>query len=347
MSEYFINSVKHNDKKELDRVKALLEKEGITLDGNLDYTCAMYDEEYNVIATGSCFGNSLRCFAVSSDHQGEGLLNRIVTHLMEVQMERGNIHLFLYTKEESERFFGDLGFYKIAGVKGVLSFMENRREGFSGYMAALSEYKREGKSGTIVMNANPFTLGHRYLVECAAAACDTLHIFVVSEDSSLVPFSVRKRLVIEGTKDIENVICHDSGSYIISNATFPSYFLKDETSVIENHARLDLSVFARIAPALNITERFVGDEPLSLVTRIYNNIMKEYLPKEGIGCKIIKRKEAGGKVISASSVRECIKNEDWEGLKALVPESTLNYFKSPDAAGVIERIKAAETVVHY
>lgn len=238
----------------------------------------MYDENYQIIATGSCFSNTLRCFAVSSDHQGEGLLNQILTHLIDIQYQRGNLHLFLYTKISTAKFFKDLGFYEIARVDETLVFMENRRNGFAGYLSDLSRTKKEGFSAALVMNANPFTLGHQYLVEKAASECDTLHVFIVSEDSSLVPFSVRKKLVLEGTSHLPNVICHDSGPYIISNATFPSYFLKDEEAVIKGHAKLDLMVFTRIADVLSVTRRYVGEERNSQVTGIYNQIMAGQLP---------------------------------------------------------------------
>ena len=259
MSEYTISQVYPTDKTVLAQIDTLLGQEGIRRDGNLDYICAMFDEEYNVIGTGSCFGNTLRCFAVSSAHQGEGLLNQIITHLIEVQCARGNMHLFLYTKVKSSKFFGDLGFYEIARVEDTLVFMENRRDGFGAYLRDLEKTKTEGKSAALVMNANPFTLGHQYLVEKAAAACDTLHLFVVSEDASLVPFAVRRKLVEAGVAHLPNVVLHDSGPYIISNATFPSYFLKDEAAVIDGHARLDLAVFTKIAAALNITARYVGE----------------------------------------------------------------------------------------
>lgn len=91
---------------------------------------------------------------------------------------------------------------------------------------------------------------------------------------------------------LPNVVLHDSGPYIISNATFPSYFLKDEAAVIDGHARLDLAVFTKIAAALNITARYVGEEPTSQVTGLYNQIMCEQLPKAGIECVVVPRKEA-------------------------------------------------------
>ena len=347
MSEYTLSQVSPTDNRTLAQIDALLQQEGIRRDGNLDYICAMLDENYNVIGTGSCFGNTLRCFAVSTAHQGEGLLNQIITHLIEIQCARGNLHLFLYTKVQSAKFFGDLGFYEIARVADTLVFMENRRDGFGSYLRRLARSKTGGRSAALVMNANPFTLGHQYLVETAAAACDTLHHFVVSEDASLVPFAVRKKLVAEGVAHLPNVVLHDSGPYIISNATFPSYFLKDETAVIDGHARLDLAVFTKIAAALNITARYVGEEPTSQVTGLYNKIMCEQLPESGIDCIVIPRKEANGKAISASTVRQCLQTGDWATLETLVPQTTLDYFQSPEAAPVLTRIRNAGNVVHY
>ena len=344
---YTISRVYPNDKRTLAQVDALLEQEGIQRDGNLDYIAAMLDEDYRVIATGSCFGNTLRCFAVSQEHQGEGLLNQIISHLIEFQYERGNLHLFLYTKINSAKFFGDLGFYEIARVDGTLVFMENRRDGFSNYLKRLAKTRTEGISAALVMNANPFTLGHQYLVETAAAECDTLHIFVVSEDMSLVPFSVRKQLIKAGTAHLKNVVLHDSGPYIISSATFPSYFLKDEARVIEGHARLDLEIFKKIAAVLNISARYVGEEPTSQVTGLYNQIMAEELPKAGIACRIIPRKAVGDQVISASSVRKALQEGDMETFRRLVPESTAVWFESSDAAPVLERIRRAGEVIHY
>lgn len=347
MSEYAISQVYPSDKRSLAEIDALLKKEGITRDGNLDYICAMRDENEEIIATGSCFGCTLRCFAVSSEHQGEGLLNEIISHLIEVQYARGNRNLFLYTKVKSARFFGDLGFYEIARVDGTLVFMENRKTGFSNYLKDLEKTKKDGVSAALVMNANPFTLGHQYLVETAAARCDTLHLFILSEDASLVPFAVRKKLVQAGTAHIPNVVLHDSGPYIISSATFPSYFLKDEAAVIDGHARLDLAVFTRIAQALGVTERYVGEEPTSQVTGLYNKIMAQELPKAGIACHIIPRKEASGRAISASTVRVALQNGDWDTLKSLVPSTTLDFFLSPEAAPVLARIRQAGNVVHY
>ena len=348
MSEYSMSKVYQSDKRANAQVERLLQAEGIRRDKNLDYTCAMYDDDMNVIATGSCFGNTLRCMAVSTSHQGEGLMNEIVSHLVQYEYERKINHLFLYTKCNSAKFFGDLGFYEIVRIENQVVFMENRKTGFSDYLADLAGTKRDGNNiAALVLNANPFTLGHLYLVEKAAGENDYLHVFIVSEDASLVPFDVRKRLILEGTSHIKNLIYHDTGPYIISSATFPSYFQKDDSAVIESHANLDLEVFVKIAGTLGINARYVGEEPKSLVTGIYNRIMSAKLPEHGIKCVIVPRKSEGGEVISASSVRQAVKEGRLEDIRELVPESTYRYFASPEAEGVIRKIRGTENVIHY
>ena len=143
MSDYIISQIYPSYILANKQIDELLLAEGIRRDANLDYTCGMYDDEMNIIATGSCFGNTLRCMAVSSAHQGEGLMNQIVTHLISVQFERGNTHLFLYTKCNSAKFFGDLGFYEIARIDGQIVFMENRILRLSG---TFKERKRTVRS---------------------------------------------------------------------------------------------------------------------------------------------------------------------------------------------------------
>ena len=117
--------------------------------------------------------------------------------------------------------------------------------------------------------------------------------------------------------------------------------------MIEGHARLDLAVFTKIARALNVTARYVGEEPTSQVTGLYNEIMARELPKAGIACHVIPRKEADGKAISASTVRVALQQGDWKTLETLVPPSTLAYFTSPEAATVLNAIRKAGNVVHY
>lgn len=348
--DYELSRIYPDDKRRQAELAALLEKEGIRRDGSLEYTLGLYDQDYRLVATGSYYANTLRCLAVDSGHQGEGLLNRVVSRLTELKAEQGVLHLFLYTKCDKVPFFRDLGFSEICRVEGLVAFLENRRDGFSRYLEGLKKESPdpEGKTqAAIVMNANPFTLGHRWLVEQAAARCGLLHLFVVTEDASLVPFSARYRLVQEGVADIENVVLHQTGSYMISSSTFPSYFIKDAGDVIKAQARLDLQVFKAIAAALGISSRFVGEEPFSQVTAIYNGIMKEELERDGLACCILPRKEEGGKAISASAVRQLIHDGRLEDIKPLVPESTYRFFLTPEGERVAKAIQTAGEVKHY
>ena len=353
--EITLSPIYPNDKLSNKRILQLLNAEGIKRDRNLDYTCAAYDSDYNIIGTGSCFGNTLRCLAVSHEHRGEGLTNKIISHLIQYQFERGNYHLFIYTKYTTYHLFKDLGFYEIVRIKDQIVFMENKKTGFSDYLNELKKNNinnidhNKKKVAAIVMNANPFTLGHQYLIEKASKENDILHLFIVSEDKSIVPFKVRKQLIKEGTKHLTNIIYHDSGPYIISSSTFPSYFQKDEKDVIESHANLDIEIFTKIAKALDINVRYVGEETTSLVTGIYNQLMIKKLPENGIQCVVVPRmtNKEGNEVISASDVRKAIKEGQFEKMKNMVPECTYKFFMSEEGKDVVNKIKQSDDIKHY
>ncbi len=341
-----LSEISPRDTRTQAQMDALLEQEGIRRDRNLDYSCGVFDDG-ELIACGSSFHNTLRCLAVSSDHRGEGLMNQVVSHLMERQVNLGNSHVFLYTKIKNERIFKDLGFYEIARVDGSLVFLENRRDGFARYLRSLEKTKREGKCAAVVMNANPFTLGHRYLIETAARENDFVHLFLLREEAGPIPFAVRKMLVQAGIADLGNVIFHESGPYIISSATFPSYFLRDEDEAILAHARLDLAVFEKIAAALNLSARYVGEEKSSHVTALYNRSMAELLPRMGLAFREIPRLAADGETVSASTVRQAIHDGQLENYRQLLPQTTYDYFISDAAAPVVAAIRAMPDPRHY
>lgn len=346
MYDYYFSEIRAGDQYARKELLALLDAEGICLDVNLDYTVGLYDSNDKLAGTGSCFANTLRCMAVDRARQGEGLLGKVLTHLIDYQMQRGNSHLFLYTKTNTAFFFADLGFTEIACVDDLVSFMENRKNGFASYLGELSK-KNRGASAAVVMNCNPFTLGHRWLIEKAAAENALLHIFVVSEDASFFPFKDRFELVKKGCADLNNVIVHETGSYMISSAVFPSYFLEDVNCVIKAQAELDITLFQKIASALEIRARYVGEEPFSKVTGIYNEIMEKKLPEAGIKYVVIPRKEAGGLPISASHVRMLLREDRLEETRELLPASTFDYLLSPVGQEVIRKLKEARTVEHY
>jgi [citrate (pro-3S)-lyase] ligase len=328
------------DMGERKKVESFLNNEGIELDNNLDYTVGIYDSK-ELVATGSFFKNTLRCLAVNSEYQGLGVTNKVVSHLMNEQYYRGYTDIFLYTKCNTAKFFDNTGFYEVVRIEDAVVLMENKSKGIEEYVQSLAKKRVQANNvASIVVNANPFTLGHQYLIEKVASENDVVHVFVVSEDASIIPFSVRYELVKKGTSHLKNIIIHKAGNYIISSATFPSYFIKDGKAVVNTHAKLDLEIFKKyIVPALGINRRYVGEEPYCETTKKYNEIMKTTLEKEGIECRIIPRLQQEGKAISASRVRAYIKEGRIDEIKELVPNTTYEYFKSIEAAELINKIK--------
>ena len=174
-----------------------------------------------------------------------------------------------------------------------------------------------------------------------------MHLFLLSQEAGPIPHAVRRDLVSQGIADLPNVHLHETGPYMISSATFPSYFLKSSDDVIRVQATLDLAVFTRIAGVLGIRRRYVGEETASRVTALYNQTMTERLPQAGIECVILPRLEVGGKAVSASTVRQAIHDGQLETIQDLVPESTYRYFESPASQPVREAICRADDVIHY
>ncbi|MBO0473465.1 [citrate (pro-3S)-lyase] ligase [Enterococcus ureasiticus] len=292
-------------------------------DDQLDYTIGIYDQD-KLVGTGSIFRNILKCVAIDLSYQNENLLSKIVQTLRERLQEIGYQHYFLYTKPETSKLFRSLGFTEIAATTELV-FMEQGFPDFEDYLAVLKKYQRMTKqNAAIVMNANPFTKGHLYLVTEAAKCAETVYLFVLSEEGSLFDAKTRFELVKEGISHLSNVVVLPTREYIVSSATFPSYFLKNQAkvNVAKVQAELDALLFKeRIAPTLNIMTRFVGEEPLSPVTNIYNQAMKTVF-SSSLNLIILPRKKANDEVISASRVRSLMKKQAYEEIKLLVPDST-------------------------
>lgn len=306
--------------------EAFLAKAGLDADPDVEFTLLIWEDD-EIVATGSRQGNILKCIAVDEAHQGEGLTATVMTELRKDAFARNISHLFLYTKPQNQMMFEGLFFYPVAQTADVM-LMESQRGGIQNFVVGLSGEPAEGIVGAVVMNCNPFTLGHRYLIETAAAECDQLHIFVLSEDKSLFPACDRLRLVQEGTADLKNVSVHPTGPYLISSATFPDYFIQNKSRKTDIQCRLDLQIFAdHFAPTFGITRRYVGEEPLSQVTNQYNQALKAHLPGLGISVVEIPRKcqSDGITPISASAVRDLLEQGKLSQLRDLVPETTYRY----------------------
>ncbi len=323
------------------RLLAFLERQGLALDGNVEYAVAVMDGE-KMAASGALDGRVLKCIAVDEAYKNSGLSAKVVSHLISEAYEKQRTHLFVYTKPENKAIFSELGFYAIAEVPSKVVLMENRPDGIKRYIETLAkENGSKADSAAVVVNCNPFTLGHRYLIEYAASRCQRLHVFVLWEDRSSFPAEIRYRLVKEGTRHLSNVVLHQGKDYIISDATFPSYFIKTYQELVETHAKLDLEIFSRyIAPALGIRKRFVGEEPYCKVTAAYNAIMKALLPVHGIEVEVVPRKLADGEAISASRVRELIRSEKLQEVRTLVPETTYSFLLSEEAQEIIRQIRS-------
>ena len=295
-------------------------------DENVESTVLLWDNE-TIVAAGSRHKNVLKCIAVDPAYQGEGLTATLLTQLRQDAFTAGYRHLFLYTKPHNEIMFSSLFFHPIAKTQNVL-LMESEKNGIETFLSGLPTPCKTGKIGAAVMHCNPFTKGHRYLIETAAKQCDWLYLFILSEEESIFPAADRIELVRQGISDLPNVTVCPTGQYLISSATFPSYFLKDRGLVDKAHCELDISVFLQhFVPHFSISHRFVGTEPQCAVTNHYNETLKAILPESGVDVVEIPRLELEDAPISASTVRKLLAEKAWDKIEKLVPDSTLRYLK--------------------
>lgn len=304
-------------------LRAFLARHALGFEADIDAAFGVFDEDEVLRGCGCAAQSLLKCFAVDEALRGQNALGALVSRLVQDRFAKGYYDLRVITRAHNEPLFAACRFYPVVRTDALV-LLENRPDGPRRFAQPFFARGDEDKTvGAIVMNANPFTLGHRALVEYAAAHCDVLHLFVVEEDRSLFPTAARFRLVEEGTAELANVRVHLSGPYMISSATFPTYFLKDGESAAALQSELDVTLFASaIAPVLHITRRFAGEEPLDPVTSIYNSVMARILPRCGIEFVTIPRLALSGAPISASCVRALMREGRYEEAKALVPEPT-------------------------
>lgn len=289
-------------------------------------------------AIAACVGlekNIVKCAAIAPELRGGALGLTLLTEVINLAHERGHNHLFAYTKAANIEFFRACGFYPLVDVPDFVALLENTPIGIKTYCDGLRQQRRPGEAiGAIVMNANPFTNGHRYLVERAAAACDWLHVFVVAEDVSLIKYRDRHALVSAGVADIPRAVVHHGSDYMVSRATFPTYFFKEKGIVGDCCTAVDLLMFRNyIAPALGITHRFVGTEPFCPTTCKYNSDMRHWLcgsvsPAPPIEVVEIERATCDGVPISASQVRRLLTVDDFTKIRRLVPPTTEKLLKT-------------------
>lgn len=325
------------------RIEQFLSDNGLRLD-DVDYYAALVDETTDeIVAGGGLKGGVIKCVAVADGHKGEAVANQIVSHLIAHANADGHQCVKLFTKPQNRQMFESMSFRLLAEApKAIL--METGIGGIKRYCEELKREKGKVKSeksngklhhlnpstphpimpqsGIIIMNCNPFTLGHCYLIEQAAQQVDTLYILVVREDCSMFGYDERKAMIVRGVAHINNVVVCDGSEYSISATTFPTYFLKSLSDASDTQMTLDIDLYRRhIAPALGATVRFVGTEPDDPLTRRYNELMKNMLPD----VREVARLQQGGVAVSASRVRKAIVENHLAQAARLVPPTTVPY----------------------
>lgn len=332
------------------RIEQFLGDNGLRLD-DVDYYAAFVDESTDeIVAGGGLKGGVIKCVAVAEGHKGEAVANQIVSHLIAQANADGHQCVKLFTKPQNQKMFESMSFRLLAeapkailmetGIGGIKKYSEELRvksEELESEKGKVKSEKSNGKlhhlnpspqhpimpqSGIIIMNCNPFTLGHRYLIEQAAQQVQTLYILVVREDCSMFSYDERKAMIVRGVAHINNVVVCDGSEYSISATTFPTYFLKSLSDASDTQMTLDIDLYRRhIAPALGATVRFVGTEPDDPLTRRYNELMKSMLPD----VREVARLQQGGVAVSASRVRKAIVENHLAQAARLVPPTTIPY----------------------
>jgi [citrate (pro-3S)-lyase] ligase len=321
---------------QVDGARRLVESQGLSWEAGCDEVAGIY-EGGRLVATASRAGCVLKMFAIDAASQGGETLGQLVTSLVESGRRAGHDSLLVYTRPENAASFEQCNFRLLVAATGIVllewgggleRYLARLRgvAASSGQHAGLPRRSAEGaKAGGIVLNGNPFTRGHQYLVESAAAQVERLFVFVVREEGSAFPFAARYRMAEEGTRHLENVVVLDTSRYAVSAATFPSYFLRRH----DDRARLQMEVDARLfgrhlAPAAGVTRRFVGHEPYCETTAAYNRVMAAVLPEYGVDLVEVERaKDAEGVFVSATRVRAAYAAGDMETVRRLVPATTL------------------------
>ncbi len=328
-SDRFINTVPLSLSSVRRRVEDFLAQNGLRYAPMDTYVTVSEDEEGDrILAGGGLEGNLIKCVAVSGAARSEGLTAKLVSALLTLARERGYDSVRLFTKPENRSIFASLGF-RLLGSSDTAILMETGADALRDYERYLSSLKGEGSAGVIVMNANPFTRGHRYLVEQAASQVDRLYVIAVKEDRSVFPSGERLAMIRSGCADIDNVTVCEGSDYAVSAATFPTYFLKKEDEGTLAYMDLDLDIFAaHIAPALGAKRRFAGSEPQDALTRLYNSRMASLLPARGVEFIEIPRLEDGGGPVSASRLRAALDGGDFAAAAQMAYPTTLPHLLS-------------------
>ena len=349
---YGVHTERVNLKNRVERaeVETFLRGFDLLLDQDVDYTIIIRDgalHRASIVATCSKAKSVLKCFAVVEELRGEGITAILISTLIDKLFSQGIYHSFIFTMPAKAHIFSALNFKLIQSTVDV-ALLEN---GIYDINKAIEEMKNRysignAKKTALVMNCNPFTLGHYYIIEEASKNNQEVLVFIVEEDQSLFPFKTRYELVCKGVAHLKNVKVLPSGEYIISSATFPSYFIKEEGKRLRAYAELDASIFGKyFCGRFNITKRYVGEEPYCQVTAAYNEALEKILPTYGVEVTQIPRKSFSDVAISASRVRNLLIDGDVHSqeLNNLLPEVTLEFLNTSLGREILEKLKSSDS----
>ncbi|WP_342269301.1 hypothetical protein [Spiroplasma endosymbiont of Aspidapion aeneum] len=299
---------------------------------NIDYTIVFRDDN-NIIATVSKYGNLIKCSAICEKYTGRNLLNTLITKMFYKINEEGYDCSFLITKISNKSKFEQIGLYKVYQNDNIIFFTNNyeKLKKYERYLFDISKKNDREKAAAVVVNANPLSKGHDYLINTAATQNELVYIIPVYEDVSFFTYKERVEMIRNSIKKYDNVYLLEGSEFLISKSTFPSYFLNQEKEIVEEQSKLDAGLFWQIyCKNLNIVNRYVGEEPFSRTTNIYNYVLEEFLKSKKIKLNIIKRLEVDGKPISASQIREAILNQDIELLKKYCLDTNIDFISSKE-----------------
>ena len=306
-----------------EEMKAFLAKFDLDYDPQTDYTIGIYHEG-ELVATGAKYKDLFKMIVVDPRFQGEGLVSKIISKLKTRSFDEGYTNNYLFTKMKYEEMFSQVGFKKVIYCMGHI-LMEEGFPSFDQYLRKIREQVKTENNTAIVLNCNPMTRGHLQLIEKACNENEHVVAFIVEEDQSEFKFEDRIAIVREATKHLPNITVLPSSKYIISSATFPTYFLRNADDRNKLWAYVDALIFVKIAHTIRATKRMVGTEPLSPSTSQYNTALRNVLSHRKIELEKIKRFDIDGQVISASFVRANLDKP--ELVKKFVPEATYNFLK--------------------
>jgi len=296
---------------------ALLSRHNLDYEYDIDYAILVYDEE-KLVGTASLARNVMKCILVVEDAQGMQIMTKMYEHLLEVLEIVRTMNTVL-----------------LEGGRHIQDVLQKLKETY-----LLDDRKKH----CVIINGNPMTLGHLYLIEEAAKNTEQLLVFVVSEDASSFPFEDRFNIIKEATAHLDNVVVLPTMNYLVSKITFPKYFLKEDQLIDAEQTLIDVLIYKEyFVKFFNIKKRYLGEEPFSYNTNKYNQVLRQYMNGH---IEIISRKAIGENIISASKVRKLLKANKLDKVKDYVPKATFDFLQSKKGQSVINHLIENELKRH-